>query len=63
MRKGINQSVSVDVDIEIALDFLEEQFPNPEQRWGELRALIKLQKEAQQKTNNTIQLKIPLTKI
>lgn len=44
----MNKSVAIEVDIDRALDFLEEHFTNPEARWGELRALIAKQKAAQQ---------------
>jgi hypothetical protein len=44
-------SKAIDVDILQVMKFLEQQFPNPEARWGELKALIHTQKAAQQRVN------------
>lgn len=40
----MDKTVAIEVDIDRALDFLEDQFPEPEKRWGELRSLIAKQK-------------------
>lgn len=52
-RFSMNKSQAIEVDIDRALDFLEQQFTNPEQRWGELRSLIAKQKAAQPRVQRT----------
>jgi hypothetical protein len=45
----MNKSEPIPVELDTLLDFLEKEYSDPQERWQELRHLLQLQKDAQQR--------------